>query len=108
MCSAEAEDAKKPSSGERPAAGNLPSTLTRPCVELREEGNIYGTTKPLAVTRVREEHPEVQRERMDLTRSKSPAELSRISGIRDIPIPGLWTEHTMAKEAVKKQKKRCV
>ena len=46
--------------------------------------------------------------RMDLTRSKSPAELARISGIRDIPIPGLWTEHTMAKEAVKKQKKRCV
>ena len=83
-----------------------PERPSRSAQELRDEGNIYGTTKPLAVTRVREEHPEVQRERMDLTRSKSPAELARISGIRDIPIPGLWMEHTLAKSAMKKQKKR--
>ena len=57
---------------------------------------------------MREEHPEVQRERMDLTRSKSPAELARISGIRDIPIPGLWTEHTLAKSEMKKHQKRFV
>ena len=55
---------------------------------------------------MKEEHPEVQKERRDLARSKSPAELARMSGIRDIPIPGLWAEHTMAKSQMKKQKKR--
>ena len=34
------------------------------------------------------EDPEVQRERAELTRSKSPVELAEFSSFKDIPIPG--------------------
>ena len=68
-CSAEAEDAKKPSSGERPA-GNLPSTLTRPCV-----------------VRSKVEDPEVLRRRQEMQQSKSIHELSKISNVNEIPLP---------------------
>ena len=70
LCSAEAEDAKKPSSGERPAAGNLPSTLTRPCV-----------------VRSKVEDPEVLRRRQEMQQSKSIHELSKISNVNEIPLP---------------------
>ena len=70
LSSAEAEDAKKPSSGERPPAGNLPSTLTRPCV-----------------VRSKVEDPEVLRRRQEMQQSKSIHELSKISNLNEIPLP---------------------
>ena len=67
--SAEAEDAKKPSQGERPSS-NLPSTLTRPCV-----------------VRSKVEDPELLRRRQEMQQSKSIHELSKISNVNEIPLP---------------------
>ncbi len=73
-----------------------------------DESNPYGTTKSLALVRTKQEEPEVQRERAELTRSKTPAELGQIRGLGDIPIPGLWAEHEVAKPQIKRKKKRYV
>ncbi len=40
--------------------------------------------------RTKVEDPEVQRERCELTKSKTPSQLAEIHTIGDIPIPGLW------------------
>jgi hypothetical protein len=42
---------------------------------------------------------------MTLTRAKTPSELSKIGGLGDIPFPGLWSEHEVAKPRTKKAKK---
>ena len=39
------------------------------------------------IVKVRDEDPEVQKQRQELTRSKSPAQLSEMHGIEDFPIP---------------------
>jgi len=43
--------------------------------------------KSEVLVRVRDEDPELQRQRQELTRAKSPAELSQISSMADFPIP---------------------
>ena len=43
--------------------------------------------KAEVLVRVRDEDPEVQIERQELTRAKSPMELSQISSPADFPIP---------------------
>ena len=43
--------------------------------------------KAEVLVRVRDEDPEVQIERQELTRAKSPAELSKISSFSEIPVP---------------------
>ena len=37
--------------------------------------------------KVRNEDPEIQKQRQELTRSKSPVELSQLSSISDFPVP---------------------
>ena len=37
--------------------------------------------------RVRQEDPEVQRQRQELTRAKSPIELAQMTSLSDFPIP---------------------
>ncbi len=44
--------------------------------------------KEPALVRSKVEDPELQRERAELTRSKSPSELAQFHGVKDIPIPG--------------------
>ena len=39
------------------------------------------------ICKVRDEDPEVQKQRQELTRSKSPVELSQISSLSDFPVP---------------------
>ena len=39
------------------------------------------------LVRARDEDPEVQKQRQELVRSKSPQELSQLSSISDFPIP---------------------
>ena len=39
------------------------------------------------LVKVRDEDPEVQKKRQELTRSKSPVELSQISSLSDFPVP---------------------
>lgn len=43
--------------------------------------------KSEVLVRVRDEDPQVQKQRQELTRSKSPVELSQISSLSDFPIP---------------------
>ncbi len=50
--------------------------------------------EPCAV-RSRQEDPDLQRERAELTRSKTPSQLAAFHGLRDIPIPG--TSETRAR-----------
>ena len=39
------------------------------------------------LVKVRDEDPEIQKQRQELTRSKSPVELSQMSTISDFPVP---------------------
>ena len=39
------------------------------------------------LVKVRDEDPEIQKQRQELTRSKSPVELSQMSSISDFPVP---------------------
>ena len=43
--------------------------------------------KSEVLVRAREEDPEIQRQRQELTRSKSPVELSQISSLSEFPLP---------------------
>ena len=43
--------------------------------------------KSEVLVRVRDEDPELQKQRQELTRSKSPVELSRINSMSDFPVP---------------------
>ena len=43
--------------------------------------------KSEVLVRVRDEDPDLQRQRQELTRAKSPIELSRISSLNEFPIP---------------------
>ena len=43
--------------------------------------------KSEVLVRVRDEDPEVQKQRQELTRSKSPIELSKINSLAEFPIP---------------------
>ena len=36
------------------------------------------------------EDPEIQKERVELTRTKTPSQLAEMHSLSDIPIPGLW------------------
>ena len=36
------------------------------------------------------EDPELQQERFELTRAKTPSQLAEMRSLGDIPIPGLW------------------
>lgn len=88
----------------------LESPTSRSAHELRGGGGIYESlpkslVEQKAMVRARMEEPEVQRERAELTRSKTPSELAQIRGIRDIPIPGLWADHGTAKTAAKLRRK---
>ena len=49
------------------------------------------------------EDEEVIKQRQELVRSKSPAELSEIRGLDDIPVPG-FVEHSM--DSLKKMRTR--
>ena len=49
------------------------------------------------------EDEEVAKQRQELVRSKSPAELSEIHGLDDIPVPG-FVEHSM--DSLKKMRTR--
>ena len=46
--------------------------------------------KQPTLVRSKMEDPELQRERFELTRAKTPSELAAIKTRGDIPIPGLW------------------
>ena len=46
--------------------------------------------KQPTLVRSKVEDPELQRERFELTRSKTPSQLAAINAPGDIPIPGLW------------------
>ena len=63
---------------------------TPPPRRLRKE-DIYqslpASLKAEVLVRVRDEDPEVQMQRQELTRSKSPVELSQISSLSEFPIP---------------------
>ena len=43
--------------------------------------------KSEVMVRVRQEDPEVQRERAELVKSKSPTELSQMTSLSDFPLP---------------------
>ncbi len=43
--------------------------------------------KSEVLVRVRDEDPEIQKQRQELTRAKSPIELSKISSLADFPVP---------------------
>ena len=43
--------------------------------------------KAEVLVRVRDEDPEIQMERQELTRAKSPVELSKISSFSEFPVP---------------------
>ena len=65
---------------------------SRSAHELSGAGGLYDSLprslkEPCAV-RTRTEDPELQRERAELTRSKTPSQLAQIRGLGDIPIPG--------------------
>ena len=44
-------------------------------------------TETMLLVKAREEDPETQKQRQELTRSKSPVELSQMSSISEFPIP---------------------
>ena len=46
--------------------------------------------KAPTLVRSKIEDPETQRERFELTRSKTPSQLAEMHTLGDIPIPGLW------------------
>ena len=56
--------------------------------------------KSEVLVRAREEEPDVQKLRQELTRSKSPTELSQINSLSDFPIPK-HIEDLMAKKTGK-------
>ena len=60
--------------------------------------------KSEVLVRAREEEPDVQKLRQELTRSKSPTELSQINSLSDFPIPK-HIEDLMAKKTGKFIKK---
>jgi hypothetical protein len=49
--------------------------------------SLPASLKAEVLVRVRDEDPEVQMQRQELTRSKSPVELSQISSLSEFPIP---------------------
>jgi hypothetical protein len=49
--------------------------------------SISKAMKAEVLVRVKDEDPELQRQRQQLTRTKSPAELSKIQSLGDFPIP---------------------
>ncbi len=55
---------------------------------------VYGTLprslKEPTLVRSKVEDPETQKERYELTRSKTPSQLAEMHTLGDIPIPGLW------------------
>ena len=60
--------------------------------------------KSEVLVRAREEEPDVQKMRQELTRAKSPTELSQINSLADFPIPK-QIEDLMAKKTGKFIKK---
>ena len=56
--------------------------------------------KSEVLVRAREEEPDVQKMRQELTRAKSPTELSQINSLADFPIPK-QIEDLMAKKTGK-------
>ena len=46
--------------------------------------------KEPTLVRSKIEEPDLQRERFEITRSKTPSQLAEIHSLSDIPIPGLW------------------
>jgi len=55
--------------------------------------------EPCAV-RSKIEDPELQRERFELTRSKTPSQLAEMRTLGDIPVPGLW-EHDHGRSSLR-------
>lgn len=46
--------------------------------------------KAECLVRVKDEDPEIQKQRQELTRAMSPAELSKITSISDFPVPNIF------------------
>merc|ERR1712223_515345 len=62
---------------------SLPQSLKEPCA-----------------VRSKIEDPELQRERFELTRSKTPSQLAEMRTLGDIPVPGLW-EHDHGRSSLR-------
>lgn len=81
-----------------PAAGGYPTVNSRSFHEL--SAGVYESLpkslKEPTLVRSKVEHPETQRERYELTRSKTPSQLAEINSFADIPLPGLWERGTNA------------
>ncbi|CAB4056705.1 unnamed protein product [Lepeophtheirus salmonis] len=71
-----------------------PPRSTRSFHELRD--NMYETLpkslKEPTLVRTKVEDPDIQKNRSELTRSKTPSQLAEIHGINELPIPGLWND----------------
>ena len=52
----------------------------------RLKNSMPASLKSEVLVRAKTEEPEIQRQRQELVRSKSPAELSQISSFSDIPV----------------------
>ena len=89
-----------------------PARPSRSAHELRGisgEGRGIYDTLPGSLKRelkvvAKEEDQDLCRERAEITRSKTPAELAKIGGISDIPIPGLWTDKIQTEKSVARKK----
>ena len=60
---------------------------TRPLKDKMYDTLPKSMTETKLLVKAREEDPETQKQRQELTRSKSPVELSQMSSISEFPIP---------------------
>ena len=56
-------------------------------------GSLPRSLKDPALVRSKIEDPDVQRERAEMTRNKSPAQLAEFNSLSDIPIPRFSKDH---------------
>ena len=94
----------------RPESKMSPKGASKSAHELGEGRGIYDTLpkslkEPLLVKQLNED-PELQKERSELTKSKTPGELGDIRGFTDIPLPGLWQDKGNTMERARERKKR--
>ena len=74
----------------------------------KSKENLYqrlpDTLKAECLVRTKDEDPEVQRERQELVKNKTPAELSEIHGLSDFPMPSFHKKKEDETDATKRPK----
>ena len=85
-----------------------PQRPARSCRELKEQAynTLPKSLKTPILVRTKTESPEVRKERCELTRTKTPTELTDMYDVHDIPIPGLWREREGSSSRSKSKKRR--